>query len=161
VPRAKAARSSKHRRAPFILISIAVLKLVKAALLIAVGIGAIKLLHKDLAATVLHWTQALGVDPDNRFIHGTLVKILRVTPRQLRELSVGTFFYAALFVTEGVGLLMEKLWAEYFTIITTALLIPLEIYELTSRLTFTRAAVLIVNALIVWYLVRRVRSQRR
>jgi uncharacterized membrane protein (DUF2068 family) len=82
-----------------------------------------------------------------------------VSPRQLRELSFGTFFYAGLFATEGVGLLMRKRWAEYFTIITTGALLPLEVFELTRRFTATRLVVLIVNALIVWYLARRVRSR--
>jgi uncharacterized membrane protein (DUF2068 family) len=45
-------------------------------------------------------------------------------------LSVGTFFYGGLFATEGIDLLLRKRWAEYFTIITTSLFIPLEIYEI-------------------------------
>ena len=136
------------------------LKLLKAAALIAIGIGAIHFLHRDLAAAVVHWTQVLGVDPDNRFVHGLLEKIFRVTPKQLKALSIGTFLYAALFATEGIGLLMRKRWAEYFTIVTTTLLIPLEIYEVVHKLTPGKVVVVIVNALIVWYLVLRVRSER-
>ena len=145
----------------FVLFLIGLFKLVKAALLVAVGIGAIKLLHKDLSSEVLHWAQVLRVDPDNRYIHGTLVRIFRVTPKQLRELSVGTFIYAALFLTEGAGLLLRKHWAEYFTIITTGLFIPLEIYELARHFTLTKLVVTVVNALIVWYLVARVRSRSK
>jgi uncharacterized membrane protein (DUF2068 family) len=81
-----------------------------------------------------------------------------VTPKQLKELSVGTFFYAGLFAIEGIGLLMRKRWAEYFTIITTSGLIPLEIYEMTRHFTATKVVVLVVNLLIVLYLVSRVRS---
>jgi uncharacterized membrane protein (DUF2068 family) len=50
--------------------------------------------------------------------------------RSLGELSVRTFLYAGLFTTEGIGLLLRKCWAEYFTIVTTGGLIPLEVYEL-------------------------------
>lgn len=128
-------------------------------MLIAVGIGAIKVLHKDVATTVSHWIELLRVDPDNRLVHAAMVKILRVTPKQLKELSVGTFVYAGLFAVEGVGLLLAKRWAEYFTIITTGGLIPIEIYELARRFTPVKVAVLIVNVLIVWYLVMRVRRR--
>ena len=55
--------------------------------------------------------------------------------------------------------MLRKRWAEYFTIITTGALMPLEIFELAHRFTVTRLVVLMVNALIVWYLVRRVRSR--
>jgi len=134
--------------------------MLKAAALIAIGFGAIHFLHRDLAAAVVHWTQVLGVDPDNRFVHGLLERIFRVTPKQLKALSIGTFLYAALFATEGIGLLMRKRWAEYFTIVTTTLLIPLEVYEVVHKFTPGKVVVVIVNVLIVWYLVLRVRAER-
>ena len=158
--RASKKQSSKEPFS-FVLFLIGLFKLFKAGLLIAIGIGAIKFLHKDLSTTVLHWVQLLRVDPDNRYIHGALVRIFRVTPKQLRELSAGTFIYAALFLTEGTGLLLRKHWAEYFTIITTALFIPLEIYELLKHFTVTKLVVTAINVLIVWYLVARVRSRSK
>src|ERR1700681_1788472 len=120
-----------------ILILIALFKLVKALLLIAVGIGALRLLHKDVGSVIDHWVEVLRVDPDNHYVHSLLVKLFRVTPKQLEAVSVGTFFYAALLLTEGVGLLMRKHWAEYFTVITTAVFIPLEVFEMVKHLTAT------------------------
>ena len=140
------------------LLLIGLFKLFKAALLVAVGFGAVKLLHRDIATTVDHWVDILRVDPDNRFIHRLLEKVLSVKPKQLRELSVGTFFYASLLGTEGVGLLLRKRWAEYFTVISTAVFIPLEVYEIAHRFTIARVGVLAVNVAIVWYLVRRIKA---
>jgi uncharacterized membrane protein (DUF2068 family) len=139
---------------------IGIFKLVKGLLLVAVGIGALKLLHKDIGEVVHHWVDILRVDPDNDFIHRILVKVLAVTPKQLEELSVGTFFYASLLLTEGIGLLMRKHWAEYFTVITTAAFIPLELYELAKHFTLMKLLVLAINIAIVWYLVNRVRARR-
>jgi uncharacterized membrane protein (DUF2068 family) len=136
-----------------------VFKLLKAVLLIVAGIGAIRLLHKDVADTVIQWTRVLRFDPDNRFVHGALTRVFRVTPKQLKELSIGTFVYAGLFATEGIGLLLRKRWAEYFTLVTTGGFIPLEIYELARHLTMTKAVVTLINVLIVWYLVLRVRTR--
>jgi uncharacterized membrane protein (DUF2068 family) len=142
------------------LILIGLFKLTKAVLLIAAGIGALKLLHKDAGDTVMHWVNVLRVDPDNRYIHRLLAKIFAVTPKQLKELSVGTFFYAALLLTEGVGLVLRKHWAEYFTVISTAALLPLEVYELIHRFSAAKVAVLVINLAIVWYLVIRLRASR-
>jgi uncharacterized membrane protein (DUF2068 family) len=142
-----------------VLVLIGLFKLFKALLLIGVGIGALRFLHKDLAGTAMHWIEVLRVDPDNRFVHALLVKIFRVTPKQLRELSVGTFLYAGLFATEGTGLLLRKRWAEYFTIVTTGALIPLEIYEMGRHFTLTKLIVTVVNVLIVWYLAAHVRRR--
>ena len=155
-----AKRPPKKQESATGLILIGLFKLVKALALVAVGIGALRFLHKDLAQSVMHWIEVLRVDPENRFIHGILTKVFSVTPKQLKELSAGTFFYAALLGIEGVGLLMRKHWAEYFTIITTGALLPLEIYELAKHVTITKLIVLVVNAAIVLYLIDRVRARR-
>jgi uncharacterized membrane protein (DUF2068 family) len=140
------------------LLLIALFKLFKAGLLIIVGVGALRLVHRDIADVVEHWTQILRVDPESRFIHRIIAKLFAVTPKQLKELGVGTFFYASLLLTEGIGLLLRKHWAEYFTVITTAALLPLEIYELVEHFTAVKVVVLAVNVAIVWYLVARLRS---
>ena len=140
---------------------IALFKLTKAALLIAVGIGAHKLLHRDLASTVLHWVEILRVDPDNRFIHRLLARIFAISPAQLKATSIGTFIYAGLLLTEGLGLLLRKRWAEYFTVITTAGLIPLEVYEISLHVTPAKFGVLVVNVAIVIYLIAHIRKSSR
>lgn len=139
---------------------IAIFKLLKGISLFIVGIGAIRLLHRDVAVTVTHWVNFLRVDPDNRLIHGLLARVLRVSPAELKALGAGTFIYSALLLTEGTGLLLRKRWAEYFTIITTAGLIPLELYEIAKHVTAGKIAVLLINVLIVVYLVMRVRRTR-
>lgn len=156
--RGKASRQRHVRSSSVVLVLIAIFKLLKALLLITVGIGALRLLHTDIAATAMHWARTLRVDPDDRFIHGMLVKIFRTTPAQLKELSAGTFVYAGLFLVEGIGLLFRKRWAEYFTIITTGGLIPIEVFELARHFGAAKLAVLFVNVLIVIYLVERIRS---
>ena len=152
--------ASKSGESATTLLLIAIFKLLKGVLLVAVGIGAIKLLHRDVADTVMHWVNVLRVDPENRLINGLLSRVLQVSPTQLKEISAGTFIYAALLLTEGTGLLLRKRWAEYFTIITTAGLIPLEVYEITRHVTVSKIIVLLINALIVVYLILRVRRIR-
>ena len=89
------------RQRPVTLLLIALFKLAKGILLVLVGIGALKLLHKDVAQTVLHWVDVLRVDPDNRFIHGVLSRAFSISPKQLKATSIGTFIYAGLLLTEG------------------------------------------------------------
>jgi uncharacterized membrane protein (DUF2068 family) len=143
------------------LIAIGIFKLAKALMLVAVGVGAIHFLRRDLSESVTHWVEVLRVDPDNKYIHKLLAKIFAITPKQLKELSVGTFIYAGILGTEGVGLLLRKHWAEYFTIISTGLFIPLEIYEMVHRFTWVKVLVLLVNVAIVWYLIRQLQSEKR
>ena len=139
------------------LLLIGLFKLLKGISLLAVGVGALRFLHRDLAHSIEHWVNVLGVDPDNRHVHALLSRAFRVTPHQLKALSAGTFIYAALFLTEGTGLVMRRRWAEYLTIITTGGLVPLEVYEIAHHVTPIKIGVLILNIAIVAYLVVRVR----
>jgi uncharacterized membrane protein (DUF2068 family) len=122
-----------------------------------VAIGALRLLHRDLAGIVDHWVNAFRVDPHNRYIHWLLAKLPMVDDRKLKELSVGTFIYSAVFLTEGIGLALHKRWAEYFTIITTSSFLPLEVYELIHHATIAKAVALAINIAVVIYLVRELR----
>ncbi len=140
---------------------IAIFKLVKAMLLAAVGTGALLLLHKDVADVLAQWIDLFRADPDNHYVHRLLGKLMAVNDRKLEEISAGTFIYAGLLLTEGIGLLLRKRWAEYFTAIMTALFIPLEIYELARRLSVTKVIVIGVNVMIVWYLIGRIQRRRR
>jgi uncharacterized membrane protein (DUF2068 family) len=143
---------------PTTLLLIALFKLFKGVLLLCVAIGALRLLHKDVAEVLMHWVNVLRVDPDNQFIHRLIVRSFGVQAKQLKEISAGTFFYSSILLTEGIGLLLRKRWAEYFTIISTAVFIPLEVYEIFHRFTVTKVGVLAVNVAIVWYLIQRLRS---
>jgi uncharacterized membrane protein (DUF2068 family) len=133
---------------------IAAFKLVKGFALLGLGIGVVQLLHKDVASLVEHWINVFRVDPHNHFINLLLVKLSILDDRRLKELSIGTFIYSAIFFAEGIGLALEKRWAEYFTVITTASFFPLEVYELAKRVSFGTGFALFVNLAVVAYLIR-------
>ena len=136
---------------------IAAFKLLKGLALLALGIGALKLLHKDVAAVVEHWINIFQVDPHSHYIQLLLAKLSIVDDRRLKELSVGTFIYSAIFLAEGVGLALGKRWAEYLTIVTTASLLPLEVYELVKHVGIGKGVALVINLAVVAYLILELR----
>jgi uncharacterized membrane protein (DUF2068 family) len=143
------------------LLLIAAFKLMKGLLLTFVAIGALKLLHENVAAGLARWITEIRVDPNNHYIHNMLARLVTVDDRKLEEISAGSFIYAGLLVAEGVGLWMRKRWAEYFTIVTTAALIPLEVYEMVLKPGVTKITVLFINVAVVCYLFVRLRRNKR
>src|SRR4051812_38900749 len=143
------------------ILAIAIFKLFKAALLIAAAIGAFSLLHKNVADSLMSLLNTLHVDHDNNYLHTVVMKLGLLDDRKLKEIGAGSFFYAAVLGTEGVGLLLEKHWAEYLTVIATALLIPLEIYELVKHASLGKVLVLIINVAVVIYLIYRLRHDTK
>jgi uncharacterized membrane protein (DUF2068 family) len=140
---------------------IAVFKFFKAGLLIAVGVGAFRLVHKDVAQVVEHWSEALGLDPGNRFLYAVLGRVSMVSPEQIKRLGLGSFVYAGLFLTEGVGLWLLKRWAEWLTVIITSSLVPVEIYAIWRHPSAVKWVALAVNVAIVAYLVCHMRGELR
>lgn len=142
----------------FLLRTIAAFKFFKAALLIATGIGALRLVHKDVFGYAANLVGKYHLNPGNHFVAQVLARTANVTPRRLHELGIVAFLYAALFLAEGIGLWSLKRWGEWLTIVITGSLLPFEVYELWHRPTLPKTAVLAINMAIVWYLVRRIRK---
>jgi uncharacterized membrane protein (DUF2068 family) len=128
-------------------------KFASGLLLVALGIGLFRHADGDVGEEAEHLIAALKLDPENYYIHTAIEKVSGVSPKQLRLIGVGTFFYALMYLVEGGGLLLRKHWAEYFTVVATGLFIPVEIYEVTRRHTLLRIGVLAINVAIVAYLI--------
>ena len=62
--------SPQHRST--VLILIGVLKIGEGLLLMMLAVGVIRLLHRDVEQTLVHWARAIRVDPENRFVHAAL-----------------------------------------------------------------------------------------
>jgi uncharacterized membrane protein (DUF2068 family) len=150
---------SKHGRDRGLLL-IGLFKLGKSILFFCLGFGAIHLLHKDLGDEVMRLATALKFDPESRFVSLILDKVDLIDAHRLREISLATFGYSAVALTEGVGLLMEKVWAEYLTLILTISFLPWELYELARRPSWFRVSLLLINLAVLWYIVWLLRRKR-
>ncbi len=136
---------------------IAAFKLFKALLLILAGAGALSLLRAETATEVREWLAELTVGRGQQLVERALGLLNVASPKRITELGIASIVYGLLFATEGIGLWMEKRWAEYLTTIATASLIPFEVYELYRRMTVPRLLALVVNIGVVMYLVYRLR----
>jgi len=136
---------------------IAAFKLLKGLALLALGIGVLNLLHKDVEAIAVHWINVFQVDPHSHYLQKLLEKLPLLDDKRLKELSVGTFLYSALFMIEGIGLALGKRWAEYLTIVSTASLLPIELYEIAKHTTIGKLVALVINLAVVAYLIFELR----
>jgi uncharacterized membrane protein (DUF2068 family) len=143
------------------LILIAVFKLAQALLFIAIGVGALRLVHKDIGDLVAQLVDHLRFSPESHLVNLILVKASIIDDRMLRRISWLVFGYAALGLLEGIGLYLEKTWGEYLTLGITASFLPWEIFEVHRRLTPIRGGLLLVNTLVFFYLLKLVIERGR
>jgi uncharacterized membrane protein (DUF2068 family) len=150
---------SRHERDRGLLL-IGLFKLGKSLLFFCLGCGAIHLLHKDIGDEVMRLVTALKFDPESRFVSLLLDKVDLIDAHRLRQISLATFGYSAVALTEGVGLLMEKVWAEYLTLILTISFLPWELYELARKPDWFRLGLLVTNLAVLAYLVWLLRRKK-
>ena len=150
-----------------IVIVIGIFKLFKGTLCVLTAAVILSLTNQQVIERVREWANALDVAPLRRTIGDFVVK--RILGMDVRDIVAGAAIaalYATLFLTEGIGLLLNKGWAEWMVVISSAGLIPLEIVEIwrhryepipliLTTLTF------IGNVLIVIYLAHHVRNRMR
>jgi uncharacterized membrane protein (DUF2068 family) len=143
------------------LLLIGLFKLGKSILFFCIGVGAIHLLHKDLGDEVMRLAMAMKFDPESRFVGLLLNEVGLIDMHRLKLISLGTFAYSVVALTEGVGLVLEKVWAEYLTLILTISFLPWELYELARQPNWFRLSLLLINLAVLAYLVWLLRRKKR
>lgn len=133
------------------LIAIGIFKLVKSALLVALGLALVRWRDQAIGSVASDWIDSLWVG--RPYFDGLLAKLSLMSERTIEEFAAGSFIYSALFLIEGVGLCLRQRWAEFLTVAITGSLLPFEVYELTGRTTLTGVIITLLNAAIVCYLV--------
>jgi uncharacterized membrane protein (DUF2068 family) len=130
-------------------------KVVKALVLLAAAYGLHYLRRDDnVEQTLISWVRLIHFDPDSTYMRRLISGATGVSPQRLHHAGIGLFIYGALFGLEGIGLLMRKRWAEYVVIVTTSLLLPLEVFELTHPgRRVVKAIILAANLAILAYLI--------
>ena len=152
-PSQSLSRPKRHNRW---LMLIAAYKFVLALVFVAVGVGALRLLHKDIGDLLAKMADHLRFNPESRIVNFILDKASLLDDPLLRRIGAAAFCYAGLGMLEGIGLYLEKIWGEYLTLVITASFLPLEIFEVFRRVTWIRAGLLVVNAMVFFYLLKLV-----
>jgi uncharacterized membrane protein (DUF2068 family) len=142
-----------------VLRTIALYKIIKVVLLLAVAYGELRLRDASIAAKLLSWAQARPYGLEHRIVMQLLEWFSGLSVSRVFALRIVTLAYAGIFAVEGVGLWMEKRWAEWLTVIITASLIPLEAWEIYFRPTVGKVLILLGNLAVVGYLAWHVRSK--
>ena len=133
---------------------IALFKIAKAILLLVLGFSLLFL------NTRTRWLDAIsGWAADEILLEHSRAVLFLLNKLQavleggtLRAPALLALFYSAVLFTEGIGVYLQKRWAEFLMIFATAGLIPVEVRHLWHRPGLAGALILLANCFIVWFL---------
>jgi uncharacterized membrane protein (DUF2068 family) len=152
------------RRSRRVLRLIALERLARGVILLVAGVYLFFNLNEDFGRLADRVARAIELDPRRPIVHRIVAYLHHLHASELRVIAVAALGYGVLELVEGTGLWLDRLWAEFLTVIATSLLIPVEIYELVRRPSPWKAGGIAVNVAIVAYLAyvlrRRLREAR-
>ncbi len=141
--------------------TIALYKLLKVVILLLAAWGEIRLHDASLSGKLLSWAANRPHGLEHDLVTRALAWFSGLSESRVHALRFVTLTYAAVFAVEGIGLWMQRRWAEWLTTIITASLIPMELWELIHRPSIGAVLVLIANILIAGYLYWHVSTHPR
>jgi len=144
-----------------VVLLIGLYKLGKALVMLIVGVTALQLMHQNVVAVFDHWVRRLHLDPENRILeHQIVPHLVQMTAARLRLVGCGAFAYVVLYTVQGVGLMRERRWAEWLTVVSGLGLVPVETYGLCNHPTISRGILLGSNLAIAGFLYWHVRRKQ-
>lgn len=138
-------------RAPTLYAIIAI-KLGKGLLLLLLAAGVYSLHDNNLPDEFRQSLLFFHLDPEKAFFTELAHKISGITPANVVWIARGTVLYSLFSLIEGTGLLFRISWVGWMTIGESAFFIPIEVYELMRRASWSLLVILGLNILIIWYL---------
>lgn len=131
---------------------IAIFEAFKGVIGLIAGFGILSLINRDIAEFAEDLIGFLHLNSEGRFAHRIVEAVTRLNPSNIKIFFILSLVYAAKCFVEAYGLWRLRAWAEWLAIISGSLYIPVELYELIQKPTFTRFGILIFNIGIVIYL---------
>ncbi|MDE3072655.1 MAG: DUF2127 domain-containing protein [Pseudomonadota bacterium] len=140
---------------------IAIYKAVETAGMLLAAAAAFHLERQQNFERLLHWLEHLSLTESDGLRWQLVEVLMKLGPSRFVAIGLLALGYAAMFATEGIGLWLRKHWAEWFTVIATASLIPIELYETVHQFGGFKLGVLLANIVILIYLARIAVQPRR
>ncbi len=129
--------------------TVAIFEAAKGLLVLIAGLGLLSLVHHDVRRFAIGLVRHLHLSPAGRYSSIFIRAAANLNDARLRLLAMAALFYAAARLIEAYGLWHQRAWAKWLALITGAVYLPVEIYELVERVTSVRVTVFVINLLIV------------
>jgi len=154
-------KSRTHSNAARGIRAVASLEALKGAVVLLAGFGLLALVHHDLQTVAEDLVRLSHLNPARHYPRVFIEAASNLNDSRLRLVAILAFAYACVRFVEAYGLWRIRAWAEWFAILSGAIYLPVEVYELIKHATYLKGIVLLINAGIVAYLLYFLRLSTR
>lgn len=121
-------------------------------------------LHRATGASVQRALETIAahlhLSPSSQLSEAVGRELDAVSASDMSMIATAALLYALVRFTEAFGLWHELEWVEWFALISGAIYIPFEVYEIAMHGGLVSVSALVINVVIVVYLYRVIRNNR-
>jgi uncharacterized membrane protein (DUF2068 family) len=141
--------------------TVAVFEAVKGIVVLALGLGLLSLLHKDVEEAAENALIHLHLNPEHRIGQAMIRAASTMSDSRLWSIAAGAAAYSVVRFVESYGLWNRRVWAEWFALLSGMLYLPIEIYKLSEKTNWLHILIFALNLAIFLYMLEiRVRAIR-
>ena len=132
---------------------VALFEAAKGLLVLLVGLELLSLIHQGVQNVGEAIVERFHLNFARHHPRILLYAATHFNESNVHLLALAALAYSTVRFIEAYGLWRMRAWAEWFAILSGGVYLPFELYELVHKPTVIKAAVLLVNAAIVAYLI--------
>jgi uncharacterized membrane protein (DUF2068 family) len=132
--------------------AVAVFEIAKGVLVLAAASGLLTLLHNDAADKVAHLADRMHFHSGGHVSRVLLRAASNLTDAKLWAIAAAAVTYSIVRFFEGYGLWHQRTWAEWFALLSGAMYLPWELYEILAHFSSTSVIVFVCNVAVVIYM---------
>jgi uncharacterized membrane protein (DUF2068 family) len=132
---------------------VAVFEATKGIIVLLLGLGLLRLVHKNLDEFAEQLIRFLHASPGGRLSNLFVHAADKTTDKGLWALAAAAMIYSLVRFAEAYGLWHAREWAEWFALLSGAMYLPWEAYSLLRHPHPIKWVVLLANLAIVVYMV--------
>ena len=141
--------------------AVAILEASKGLISLIVGLGIHQLADKNIQQMMESLLSQLHLNPANHLPGIINHEVSFLTNSNLTLIAIGAIVYSAIRLIEAYGLWNGLIWTEWFALLSGAIYLPFEIYEVIVHTGALSIIVLSINVAIVWYMYSLLRGSRQ
>jgi uncharacterized membrane protein (DUF2068 family) len=132
---------------------VAIFEAAKGILVLLLGLGLLRLVHKNMDEFAEQLIRFLHASPGGRLSNLFVHAADKTTDKSLWALAAAAMIYAIVRFAEAYGLWNAREWAEWFALLSGAMYLPWEAYSLLRHPHPIKWVILLANLGIVLYMV--------
>ena len=151
----------EHRNQLKVLRAVASLELAKGLVVLAAACAVIWLMQRqDMGDIAYAFLRMLHISPDHHFARIFLEWADRMTDARISVIAGFAGIYCTLRFVEAYGLWRGRTWAGGIALISGALYLPIELFEIYRRVNAFHVSLLLLNLAVVLYMLYLLRQDR-